>query len=119
MRKSFIYLVAIALIWFSGCDRKEEVVPQHLDCADFTRALIENDYTAAKAEIAHFLLPNASWQKQQESFSKLISEIENCPGLKVLDSCLKCIETNPPISVISIEVTQNNQVLVKTLEFQH
>jgi len=113
MKKIYVGLIIICVF---GCDKENSVSPdQIISCSEFSEALIAKDSKTAEPQITKFFNSLnqtsgiANVNQQKEDLNKFVSQINKCATLKVIDTCLQCVYTIPPIFELRISISANVQ----------
>lgn len=119
--KKLLYLILISIpILFGGCDSEDDAsLDKTVVCSKLAGALMANEEDNVKVQIHNLLNAQGDINALEESFEKLIEQIDSCPTLQVTYSCFGCIYTGPPQSEIRVTVNQNNQTISRVIDLSN
>lgn len=108
LRLTFLLLAAVL---FATCDKDVES-----KCTEFRSALAVNDEEKILNIVNQYITQSFLLVNSRQNFEDLVKHIQDNCNLEVKYSCFECIDTNPPMSEISIQFLNGATLEQRTID---
>lgn len=104
-------LVLMAAVLFATCDKDIES-----KCIGFRSALVANDEEKILRMVNQYITQSFLTVYSRQNLEALATKINDECKLEVKYTCFECVDTNPPISEISIQFLNGGILEQKTID---
>jgi hypothetical protein len=103
-------LVLLAALLFATCDKDVEI-----KCTEFRTALAAGDEDKILETVNQYIALSFLQVNSSQNFDKLAKYFKDHCNLAVSYKCFQCVDTNPPLSYMTIQFLNGPVIVQKTL----